>query len=135
MFPQILLALLSDSSGRVLLVRRKDSALWSLPGSAVRVPAASRSEFLAGCCRRQIGVTPEFSAPLAYVTLAGLSAEIGVDEISSDRARACGRTAETQWCSPDALPVDLAPIARLGIAVHGPRTTPAGAAVELAIAC
>jgi hypothetical protein len=118
MFPQLLLAFLTNSAGQVLLVRRKDSHLWSLPGSLLHAAVESRTDFLAACCRRQIGVTPVFCSPLRHVSLATVQAAIARDEVPTDRVRACGRVADTAWFSPDALPVELAPVARLVIAGH-----------------
>ena len=57
---QTILALLNDSAGNLLLVRRKETLLWSLPGGVLRTPMRLRAEFLAVCCRRQVGVTPDF---------------------------------------------------------------------------
>ena len=114
----LVLALLANVSGNVLLARRRDSSLWSVPGAVLRARTVSRMEYLAACCRRQVGVTPVFVAPLVTVDLAGITAMIGVDEVPADSVRACGRVGETKWFSPDALPVDLAPVARLAIATH-----------------
>ena len=99
MFPKIVLALLTDSSGRVLLVRRKDSLLWSLPGSALRSSVASRSDFLAVCCRRQIGVTPDFVAPLAELVFSEQSVALGVDGGGPKRAVMGARSTEQLGCS------------------------------------
>jgi hypothetical protein len=79
----------------------------------------SRRQFLAVCCSRQVGVTPDFVAPLREFTFAGQRVLFGVDEIAATRARACGRVAESNWFRPDTLPVDLAPTARFAISLHG----------------
>lgn len=120
MFPQMMLARLTDVSGRVLLVRRSDSLLWTLPGGVARAPVSSRSEFLSSCCRRQIGVTPDFVGPMTHLDFSGQSVAVGVDEIGTERVRACGRVIECRWFQSDALPVDVAPLARLAVVILDP---------------
>ncbi len=118
MFPHTLLALLTDDSGRVLLVRRKNSLLWSLPGGEIRAPVASVQLYLAACCSRQVGVTPDFGGPLIEFDFAGTQVVMGVDEVPHDRARACGRIEASQWFRYDALPVELTPVACMAIALR-----------------
>jgi hypothetical protein len=114
------IALLTDASGEFLLVRRQDSLLWSFPGGAVR-SSAPLPVFLAAVCRRQIGLTPHFAAPLVSLEFADMTFAAGWDEILRDRSRACGRILMTGWFSPDALPQDVAPIVRMAVAWHAPR--------------
>lgn len=116
MFPQMMLAMLTDDSGRVLLVRRNDSLLWTLPGGIVRGLVASRTAFLASCCRRQVGVAPDFVGPMTHFEFSGQSVAVGVDDVDAFRVRACGRVTESHWFQSDALPVDVAPMARLVVA-------------------
>lgn len=118
MFPHMLLAVLTDSSGRVLLVRRKDSLPWTVPGGVMRSPLLSGGHFLAICCRRQIGVTPEFLAPLAMLSDAEQSVAFGTDEIRADAVRACGMVAECRWFRRNSLPDDLAPLAQQAISAR-----------------
>jgi ADP-ribose pyrophosphatase YjhB (NUDIX family) len=112
---QTILALLNDSAGNLLLVRRKESLLWSLPGGVLRTPTRMRAEFLAVCCRRQVGVTPDFVAALREFEFAGQGVAVGSDEICQHRARACGRVESSRWFRSSELPVDLAPLARMAI--------------------
>lgn len=118
MFPQTLLALLTDESNRLLLVRRKGSVLWTLPGGTLRGPVASRAAFLASCCARQIGVTPDFVAPFTEFMFVGESIAVATDGIPPERVRACGRIEASQWHPINSLPVDLLPVACMAIAVH-----------------
>lgn len=123
MITKTILALLTDAAGELLLVRRKDSSLWSLPGGVLRVPVRSRCAFLIVCCRRQVGVAPDFVAPLREFEFAGKGVVVGTDEIPHDRARACGRVEVSRWFRPDELPVELAPLARMAIGLHLARLT------------
>lgn len=118
MFPQTLLALLMDESNRLLLVRRKGSVLWTLPGGVVRGPVDSRAAFLASCCTRQVGVTPDFVASFAEFVFVGDRVAISADEIPAERARACGRIEASTWFPIHALPMELLPVACMAIAIH-----------------
>lgn len=132
---QAVLALLTDSAGEVLLVRRKESLLWSLPGGVLRMPVRSRSEFLAVCCRRQVGLAPDFVAPLREFEFAGQAVAVGLDDVPRERARACGRVQESRWFRADDLPMDLAPLARMAIGLHRERVTAtADASADMAFA-
>jgi ADP-ribose pyrophosphatase YjhB (NUDIX family) len=121
---QTVLALLTEAAGEVLLVRRRDSLLWSLPGGVLRHPSSSRTAFLAVCCRRQVGVAPDFVVPLREFEFAGQGVAVGIDDVARERVRACGRVTESQWFRYDALPVDLAPLARMAIGLHRVRVLP-----------
>jgi hypothetical protein len=79
---------------------------------------SSRAEFLAVCCRRQVGVAPDFVTPLREFEFAGQAVAVGIDEVPQERVRACGRVTESRWFKPDVLPVDLAPLARMAIGLH-----------------
>lgn len=132
---QTILALLTDTQGNLLLVRRKESLLWSLPGGVLRTPVRSRSEFLAVCCRRQVGVTPEFVAPLREFEFAGQAVAVGTDDIAHERARACGRVEISRWFQPDELPVDFAPLARMAVGLFRPRPAVRSLPLMVAVAC
>jgi len=118
MYPQTLLALLKDPSGRVLLARRKGAVLWGLPGGELREAVDSRPAYLAACCARQVGVTPDFVAPLVEFAFAGAQIALGIDEVAPERVRAGGRMAAVEWFGMTALPVDLLPVACMAVAMH-----------------
>lgn len=112
MIPHAILALLTDEAGRTLLVRRKDSALWALPGGTLR-PSADPVALLISCCRRQVGVGPDFVAPPIEMFVAGRTFLVARDEIPHERARACGRVEESRWFAGTELPLNVAPVARM----------------------
>jgi hypothetical protein len=109
-------ALLSDAAGMILLVRRKRSALWRLPGGDVG-PHASAAGMLVSLCRRQAGVAPEFVAPWFEFTIVGRRVLVAPAEIRHEQARACGWIEAVQWCRPDHLPVALDPAAAMAISL------------------
>lgn len=110
-------ALLTDAAGAVLLVRRKRSALWSLPGGEISV-TASISGMLLSLCRRQVGVTPDFIRPFYTFEFSGRRVIVGQDDVRHEQARACGWIESVQWCRPEALPVGTDPLAAVAISLR-----------------
>jgi ADP-ribose pyrophosphatase YjhB (NUDIX family) len=129
-------ALLTDGRGNVLLIRRKRSALWRLPGGEIS-PQASVTGMLVSLCRRQVGVVPDFVQPLFRIEFSGRRVTVGRDEIRHEQARACGWVEAVQWCRPDALPLGVDPLAAVAISLQtdprvlagGPATGPVRPAV------
>ena len=109
-------ALLTDAAGLILLVRRKGSALWRLPGSVIR-STASVGGMLVSLCRRQAGVAPDFVAPFFDFEFSGRRVVVGRDEIRHEQARACGWVEAVQWFRRDALPVGIEPFAAVAISL------------------
>ncbi len=116
--PNAVFALLSDQSGMILLVRRRGSLLWSLPGGELRSPCQV-DEMLTTYCQRQIGVSPEFACRFIEFTLGGKRIAIGVDEIPKARAAARGRAEAVQWVNRTSLPSQIDPAVRLAVALFG----------------
>lgn len=114
--PNAVFALLSDQSGMILLVRRRGSLLWSMPGGELRGPC-QMDEMLTTYCQRQIGVSPEFACQFVEFTLGGKRIAVGVDEIPKARAAARGRAEAVQWVSRTALPSQIDPAVRLAVAL------------------
>ena len=110
-------ALLTDADGSILLVRRKRSALWRLPGGEVG-REASIARVLVSLCRRQTGVAPDFVAPLFTFVFSGRRVIVGRDEVRHEQARACGWIESVQWCAPDRLPVGVDPLAAMAISLR-----------------
>lgn len=109
-------AVLTESTGLILLARRKNSALWRLPGGAAP-PGASVSRLLVSLCRRQVGVAPDFLAPLLEFDVLGRRVLVGRDEIQPERARACGWIEAVQWCQPNRLPLGIDPLTAMVISL------------------
>jgi len=109
-------ALLTDPAGAILVVRRKGTALWRLPGGIIST-GASVTGMLLSFCRRQVGVAPDFVAPLFEFEFSGRRVVVGRDEIRHAQARACGWIESVQWCRRDALPVGLDPLAAMAISL------------------
>jgi hypothetical protein len=116
MNPQVIHALLSDSSGSVLVVRRRGAVLLGLPGGDVRRPDALEA-LLSIYCARQVGVEPDFAGGLVEFTLAQRRVAVGFAEILHARAGARGRVDAALWVRADRLPTELDPIARYAIAL------------------
>ncbi len=110
-------ALLFDSAGSILLVHRKGSALWRLPGGDIS-RTASVMGMLVSLSRRQVGVAPDFVSPLFTFEFSGRRVIVGRDEIPHERARACGWIESVQWCRPDGLPLGLDPLAGMAISLR-----------------
>jgi hypothetical protein len=109
-------ALLTDAAGMILLVRRKQSVLWRLPGGDIS-HTASATGMIVSLCRRQIGVAPDFVAPMYAFEFAGRRVFVGCDVIPHDQARACGWIEAVQWARRGALPVGVDPIAAMAISL------------------
>ena len=114
--PNAVFALLSEQSGLILLVRRRGSLLWSLPGGDLRSPCQV-DEMLTTYCQRQVGVSPEFACRFIEFTLGGKRIAVGTDEIPKARAAARGRAEAVQWVSRTALPSQIDPAVRLAVAL------------------
>lgn len=108
-------ALLTDTTGYVLLLRRRGSALWNLPGGEVR-PAMNSDDLLNIYCQRQIGVAPESFGPIQAFVLAGVPHAVAVGTILRARASARGRVDAVHWVRLDALPTETHPAARVAVA-------------------
>lgn len=120
-------ALLTDAAGSILLVRRKGSALWRLPGGAISYQA-SVTGMLISLCRRQAGVAPDFVAPFFRFEFAGRTVLVGRDSIPHERARACGWIEAVTWCERGALPMNVDPVAAMTIGLAGSSHPVPGAA-------
>jgi ADP-ribose pyrophosphatase YjhB (NUDIX family) len=117
MHPQVIHALLSDSNGAVLLVRRKGAVLLSLPGGDVR-GIERLQELLTTLCTRQVGVAPDFLQPITQFTLAEKRVALAFAEILHARAGARGRVEAVFWVRPEKLPPEVDPIARYAVALY-----------------
>ncbi|HEX9785683.1 MAG TPA: hypothetical protein VGA56_23500, partial [Opitutaceae bacterium] len=118
--PQVIHALLSDASGSVLLVRRRDALLLSLPKGDVR-GSESLIDLLTTFCTRQVGTAPDFVGSVTEFTLAGKRVGIGFSEIPHARADARKKIETVFWMRPEKLPPEVDPIARYTIALHSQR--------------
>lgn len=116
MQPNAVYALLHDSSGSILLARRRGTVLWGLPGGEVR-STTPLSELLGTYCARQVGMAPDFVAAFAEFTLAGKRIAVGVDQIPTARAAARGRVEAVCWMNPGKIPGEIDPVARMAIAL------------------
>lgn len=121
MLPQTVYALLYDQAGQVLLIRRRNATLLSLPGGKVRPGTESLDELLSTYCQRQVGVAPDFDVKLETFTLAGQTVAVGFAEIPHARAGARGRTEAAFWLHPEKLPAEVDPIARYAVAMEKQR--------------
>jgi ADP-ribose pyrophosphatase YjhB (NUDIX family) len=125
-------ALLFDPNGSILLIRRRDSVLWGLPGGDVR-GFDQLEEVLATLCARQTGVRPLFGGPFERFTLAGMQVAVGIDDITPGRVAARGKVQAVHWLKPSGeAPGELEPTARLAIALgkaKGPRVIQSGEAL------
>jgi ADP-ribose pyrophosphatase YjhB (NUDIX family) len=109
-------ALLYDSAGSILLVRRKESILWGLPGGEVR-GHENLVEMLVTLCARQIGLRPDFISPFEHFTLAGMRVAVGVEQVVPGRAAPRGKVQAVHWMKGGAGPGEFEPTARLAIAL------------------
>ena len=114
--PNAVFALLSDQTGMILLIRRRGSLLWSLPGGELRGPCQI-DEMLTTYCQRQVGVSPEFACQFTEFTLGGKRIAFGVDQVPKARAAARGRVEAVQWVQPDTLPTQIDPAVRMAVAL------------------
>lgn len=114
--PNAVFALLSDQTGMILLIRRRGSLLWSLPGGDLRAPCQI-DEMLTTYCQRQVGVSPEFACAFTEFTLGGKRIAFGVDQVPKARAAARGRIEAVQWVLPGALPAQIDPSVRMAVAL------------------
>jgi hypothetical protein len=108
-------ALLTDTTGFVLLLRRRGSALWNLPGGELRAPEPGVN-LLTMYCQRQIGVAPASFGPVRTFVLAGVEHGVAVGTVMRPRAIARGRVDAVQWTRLDALPTETHPAARVAVA-------------------
>lgn len=114
--PNAVFALLSDQTGMILLIRRRGSLLWSLPGGELRGPCQV-DEMLTTYCQRQVGVSPEFACRFTEFTLGGKRIAFGVDQVPKARAAARGRVEAVQWVQSTALPSQIDPSVRMAVAL------------------
>lgn len=109
-------ALLTDeTTGTVLLVRRRGSALWTLPSGEVR-PGTPADDLLTAYCQRQTGISPEFTGPLQAFALAGIPHLVAMAHVVRTRAGARGRIEAISWVSPTAMPTEMDPVGRVAVA-------------------
>lgn len=120
MQPKNVHALLSESSGSVLLIKRRNSALWGLPGGAVR-PSSRLEDLLVTYCQRQVGIAPEFQARFEEVVFAGIPIKIGLAEVLKVRAGARGRIDAVSWVNPASPPYEMEPAARMIVGLFASR--------------
>ena len=114
--PNAVFALLTDQAGMILLIRRRGSLLWSLPGGDLRGPC-QLDEMLTTYCQRQVGVSPEFACPFTEFTLGGKRIAFGVDQVPKARAAARGRVEAVQWVQSSTLPTQIDPSVRMAVAL------------------
>ena len=112
MQPKNVHALLTEPSGLVLLIKRRNSALWGLPGGTVR-PSSQLEDLLVTYCRRQVGIAPEFQAKFEEIIFAGIPIKIGLAEVIKIRAGARGRIDAVSWVNPASPPYEMEPAARM----------------------
>lgn len=112
-------ALLRDSSGSILVIRRRGSALWSLPGGSLR-PNAVSEDLLTTFCQRQVGITPDFDGSLKEVVISDIPVVLAQAEVPRARAGARGRIEAVSWVVSNQLPYDMEPVARLAISMFAP---------------
>lgn len=115
-------ALLTDTSGNVLLVRRRGSALWTLPSGEIR-PGSPPHELLTSYTQRQTGIVPEALGPLQSFSFAGTSHLVAHAEVPRARAGARGRIEAISWARPEAMPTDMDPVARVAVAIMARQLT------------
>ena len=118
-------ALLFDPNGSILLIQRRDSVLWGLPGGEVR-GFEQLQEILSTLCGRQTGVRPDFAGPFEYFTLAGMKVAVGVDEVTPGRVAARGKVQAVHWMKGGVAPGEMEPTARLAVALAKARSPFAG---------
>ena len=111
----MLYALLTDSTGCVLLVRRRGSALWSLPGGELR-PGTPAEDLLTAYSQRQTGIVPDGFGPLEVFAFAGSTHAVATGNALRARAGARGRIEAIHWGRPEALPTETDPAARVAVA-------------------
>jgi len=119
MISKVVHALLRDSSGSILVIRRRGSALWSLPGGALRANAVSE-ELLTTYCQRQVGITPDFAGSEDSVVISGIPVALAHAEVPRVRAAARGRVEAVSWVDSAQLPYQMEPVARLAIGLFPP---------------
>lgn len=107
-------ALLTDSTGTILLVRRRGSALWTLPGGELR-PGLPPDDLLTSYSQRQTGIAPESFGPVQPFTFAGMPHAVATAAVVRARAGARGRIDVISWARGDALPTEMDPIARMAV--------------------
>jgi len=125
-------ALLRDSSGSILVIRRRGSALWSLPGGSLRANVVAE-DLLTTYCQRQVGITPDFDAAMEDVVISGIPVVLAKAEVPRARAGARGRIDAVSWVVAGQLPYDMEPVARLAVGMFAPDQE-AGSVVEPAAA-
>ena len=115
-------ALLTDTSGNVLLVRRRGSALWTLPAGEVR-PGTPLDELLTSYTQRQTGIAPDALGPPQSFSFAGSSHYVAHSPVPRARAGARGRIEAISWAQPEAMPTDMDPVARVAVATMARQLT------------
>lgn len=108
-------ALLTDTTGTLLLVRRRGSALWTLPAGEIR-PGTPPDDLLTSYAQRQTGIVPESFGPMQPFTFAGVPHLVACATATRARAGARGRIEALSWVRPDALPTETDPVARVAVA-------------------
>ena len=112
MHPKNVYALLAEPSGSVLLIKRRGSALWSLPGGLVR-PTSLIEDLLVTYCQRQVGIAPDFQVKFQEIVFAGIPIKIGLAQVVKVRAGARGRIDAVSWANPVSPPYEMEPAARM----------------------
>lgn len=120
MQPKNVHALLTETSGSVLLIKRRNSALWGLPGGTVR-PSSLLEDLLVTYCQRQVGIAPEFQAKFQEIVFAGIPIKIGLAEVLKVRAGARGRIDAVSWVNPASPPYEMEPAARMIVGLFASR--------------
>ena len=126
-------ALLTDTTGTVLLVRRRGSALWSLPAGELR-PGTPTDDLLTAYCQRQTGIAPDAFGPVQPFTFGGVPHSVASAVVSRTRAGARGRIEAIIWARPEALPTETDPMARVAVATLLQQLTGGKASAGAAVA-
>lgn len=112
MQPKNVYAILTEPSGSVLLIKRRSSALWGLPGGIVR-PSSRLEDLLVTYCQRQVGIAPDFQEDFEEIVFAETPIKIALAEVPKVRAGARGRVDSVSWVNPASPPYEMEPAARM----------------------
>lgn len=132
-YSRMVYALLTDTTGTVLLVRRRGSALWTLPSGELR-PGTPTDDLLTAYCQRQTGIAPDAFGPVQAFKFAGAHHSVAAAVVTRTRAGARGRIEAISWARPEALPTETDPSARVAVATMLQQLTAAKARARAVVA-